>query len=162
MIELPDADDLFRTFFAPWYAGDELARREHPATRPDVEPWAPAGLSALEASPLTLEGQQDAVAQVEGMVAAARGDWPELIDVGGAPSPAWIDAFDRHHDRLAVAAVIATFFVDETAALITLIVYAVAIAYFWFYSRHHLVASAPEEEFAAIQQAEAELAGSSS
>jgi ethanolamine permease len=63
---------------------------------------------------------------------------------------------------LAVAAVIATFFVDETAALITLIVYAVAIAYFWFYSRHHLVASAPEEEFAAIQQAEAELAGSSS
>jgi ethanolamine permease len=41
-------------------------------------------------------------------------------------------------------------------------VYAVAIAYFWFYSRHHLVASAPEEEFAAIQQAEAELAGSSS
>ena len=63
---------------------------------------------------------------------------------------------------LAVAAVIATFFVDETAALITLAVYALAIAYFWFYSRHHLVASAPEEEFAAIQRAEAELAGSSS
>ena len=33
----------------------------------------------------------------------------------------------------------------------------VALAYFWFYSRHHLVASAPEEEFAAIQQAEEEL-----
>jgi len=63
---------------------------------------------------------------------------------------------------LAVAAVVATFFVDETAALITLGVYAVAIAYFLVYSRHRLVASAPEEEFAAIERAEAELAGSAS
>jgi ethanolamine permease len=36
----------------------------------------------------------------------------------------------------------------------------VALAYFWFYSRHHLVASAPEEEFEAIKRAESELAGS--
>ena len=61
---------------------------------------------------------------------------------------------------LACAAVVAVFLVDITAALITLAVYAVAIAYFWFYSRHHLVASAPEEEFEAITRAEAELAGS--
>jgi ethanolamine permease len=60
---------------------------------------------------------------------------------------------------LAVAAVIATFLVDEKAALITLGVYAAAAAYFGIYSRHHLVASAPEEEFAAIERAEAELAG---
>ena len=31
------------------------------------------------------------------------------------------------------------------------------VAYFWFYSRHRLVAEAPEEEFEAIEQAEAEL-----
>jgi ethanolamine permease len=61
---------------------------------------------------------------------------------------------------LAVAAVIAVFFVDETAALITLGVYLVLVAYFALYSRHHLVAQAPEEEFDAIQRAEAELAGS--
>jgi ethanolamine permease len=35
--------------------------------------------------------------------------------------------------------------------------YAVMVAYFVFYSRHHLVASAPEEEFAAIANAEAQL-----
>jgi ethanolamine permease len=35
-----------------------------------------------------------------------------------------------------------------------------AAAYFGLYSRHHLVAAAPEEEFAAIESAEAELAGS--
>ena len=34
------------------------------------------------------------------------------------------------------------------------------LPYFAVYSRHHLVASAPEEEFAALAKAEAELAGS--
>jgi ethanolamine permease len=60
---------------------------------------------------------------------------------------------------LAVLAVVATFLVDEKAALITLAVYAAAALYFFVYSRHHLVASAPEEEFAAIESAERELAG---
>jgi ethanolamine permease len=61
---------------------------------------------------------------------------------------------------LAVLAVIATFIVDPTAAFITLGVYVLFLAYFLLYSRHHLVAQAPEEEFATIEQAEAELAGS--
>jgi ethanolamine permease len=58
---------------------------------------------------------------------------------------------------LAVAAVVATFFVDKVAAAITAGIFVLALAYFWFYSRHRLVASAPEEEFAAIEQAESEL-----
>ena len=61
---------------------------------------------------------------------------------------------------LAIAAVVAVFFVDETAALIVAGVFVAALAYFWFYSRHRLVADAPEEEFEAIERAEAELAGS--
>ena len=61
---------------------------------------------------------------------------------------------------LALLAVVATFLVDTKAAFITLGVYAVAALYFAIYSRHHLVASAPEEEFEAIERAEAELAGS--
>jgi ethanolamine permease len=61
---------------------------------------------------------------------------------------------------LAIAAVIAVFFVDETAALITLGVYLLATLYFALYSRHHLVAQAPEEEFEALVRAESELAGS--
>jgi ethanolamine permease len=60
---------------------------------------------------------------------------------------------------LALAAVVATFFVDEVAAGITALVFLAAVAYFWFYSRHRLVANAPEEEFAALARAEAELAG---
>lgn len=58
---------------------------------------------------------------------------------------------------LSVVAVIATFFVDEKAAGITAAVFVAALAYFWFYSRHHLVASAPEEEFAAIADSESHL-----
>ncbi len=58
---------------------------------------------------------------------------------------------------LSIVAVVATFFVDIKAAGITAAVFAAALAYFWFYSRHHLVASAPEEEFAAIGDAESGL-----
>ncbi len=58
---------------------------------------------------------------------------------------------------LAVCAVIATFFVDVRAAGITAAIFLAALAYFWFYSRHHLVSNAPEEEFSAISAAEREL-----
>ena len=58
---------------------------------------------------------------------------------------------------LAVVAVVATFVVDVLAASITAGIFVAALAYFWFYSRHHLVASAPEEEFAQISQAESEI-----
>jgi ethanolamine permease len=61
---------------------------------------------------------------------------------------------------LAVAAVVATFFVDEKAAGITAAVFVAFMIYFLVYSRHRLVADAPEEEFEAIERAEAELAGS--
>jgi ethanolamine permease len=60
---------------------------------------------------------------------------------------------------LALAAVVATFFVDVKAAGITAAIFVAALAYFWFYSRHRLVANAPEEEFEAVSRAEAELAG---
>ncbi|MFE9645785.1 ethanolamine permease [Streptomyces sp. NPDC006365] len=58
---------------------------------------------------------------------------------------------------LACSALVATFLVDVTAAVIALAVYVVAVAYFGLYSRKHLVAKAPEEEFAALAAAEAEL-----
>ncbi|MDT9692858.1 ethanolamine permease [Streptomyces sp. P9(2023)] len=58
---------------------------------------------------------------------------------------------------LALSALVATFLVDKDAAFIALGVYVIALAYFAFYSRHRLVAKAPEEEFAALAAAEAEL-----
>jgi ethanolamine permease len=58
---------------------------------------------------------------------------------------------------LAAAAVVATFLVDVEAALWTLAAYAVFLGYFAFYSRHHLVASAPEEEFELLAAADEEV-----
>lgn len=58
---------------------------------------------------------------------------------------------------LSAIAVVATFVVDPRAAGITALLFAAFIAYFWFYSRHHLVSSAPEEEFDQINSAESDL-----
>ncbi len=59
---------------------------------------------------------------------------------------------------LSIFAFASTFFVSLEAALWSALFYAIMIAYFALYSRHHLVASAPEEEFEAIALAEQELA----
>ncbi|MBP2365732.1 ethanolamine permease [Pseudonocardia parietis] len=58
---------------------------------------------------------------------------------------------------IAVLAVIATFLVDPIAAGATLGAFALFMLYFALYSRHHLVAAAPDEEFAALAKAEEEL-----
>lgn len=58
---------------------------------------------------------------------------------------------------LACVAVVAGFLVDPRVVIGAAVIYAILIAYFGCYSRHHLVAQAPEEEFAAIQRAESEL-----
>ena len=60
---------------------------------------------------------------------------------------------------LAITAFAAGFLVDLRVVLYAAGFYAVMVAYFFFYSRHHLVAQAPEEEFEAIARAEAELGG---
>ncbi|WP_339413212.1 ethanolamine permease [Pseudomonas sp. EA_35y_Pfl2_R5] len=58
---------------------------------------------------------------------------------------------------LACVAVVAGFLVDPRVVIGAAIIYAVLIAYFALYSRHHLVAGTPEEEFVAIGKAEAAL-----
>lgn len=58
---------------------------------------------------------------------------------------------------VAVLAVVATFLVDLVAAGATLGAFTLFMLYFALYSRHHLVAAAPDEEFAALARAEEEL-----
>ncbi|MFT5758723.1 MAG: ethanolamine permease [Alteromonadaceae bacterium] len=58
---------------------------------------------------------------------------------------------------LSLIAFASTFVVSLEAALWSGVFYAVLVAYFVFYSRHHLVAKSPDEEFAAINNAESEL-----
>ncbi|MCL6269149.1 ethanolamine permease [Sansalvadorimonas sp. 2012CJ34-2] len=58
---------------------------------------------------------------------------------------------------LAVIAFISTFLVNQEAAFWSAVFYGIMVVYFGVFSRHHLVAKAPEEEFAAIANAEKEL-----
>ncbi|PHS22568.1 MAG: ethanolamine permease [Robiginitomaculum sp.] len=58
---------------------------------------------------------------------------------------------------LAVIALIAGFLVEPNVIIYAAIFYALMVSYFLLYSRHHLVAQAPEEEFEAIRKAEAAL-----
>ncbi len=62
---------------------------------------------------------------------------------------------------LALGAVVAGFLVNPKVVIGAAVIYALMIAYYLLYSRHHLVAQAPEEEFELIQHAEAELKGAS-
>jgi ethanolamine permease len=79
---------------------------------------------------------------------------PEMPRPYRTPGGVWTTGFAL---VVAVASVIATFLVDSVAALWTLGAFALFMLYFALYSRHHLVASAPDEEFAALAAAEAEL-----
>ncbi len=58
---------------------------------------------------------------------------------------------------LALIALVAGFLVNPMVLVAAAVVYAIHVAYFAVYSRHHLVAQAPEEEFEAIRRAEADL-----
>ena len=55
---------------------------------------------------------------------------------------------------LSIVAFASTFVVNLEAAAWGSVFYLILIGYFFFYSRHHLVAQAPEEEFAAISAEE--------
>lgn len=58
---------------------------------------------------------------------------------------------------LAILALFAGFFYSPQVILWTALSYLIFVVYFWLYSRHHLVAKAPEEEFAIVAKAEQEL-----
>ncbi|MBV1839277.1 MULTISPECIES: ethanolamine permease [Photobacterium] len=58
---------------------------------------------------------------------------------------------------LSLVALASTFVVSTQAALWSALFYVVMLTYFLLYSRHRIVANAPEEEFALISSAESEL-----
>lgn len=103
MTRLPDADDVFRRYFARWYDPEDLARRGFEATRSDVEQRYCAGIGGADASPLTPEAQADVAGQIETMLDAVRTDWPDAFGIKGAVGLAWVDAFDRYYDAARVA-----------------------------------------------------------
>ena len=58
---------------------------------------------------------------------------------------------------LSIVAFVSTFLASLEAAIWSAVFSLIMVAYFFLYSRHHLVANAPEEEFEAIVLAERAL-----
>lgn len=79
-------------------------------------------------------------------------DMPRPYKVPGYPFTPYIALI------LAILALFAGFFYAPKVILWTILAYAAFVAYFALFSRHHLIAKAPEEEFAILKEAEKELA----
>jgi hypothetical protein len=104
---LPDCDQVFMTYFDRWYQPEDRERKGFPTTRPDamvVESFR--GISPQDASPLTELGQARVKKMVDGMIDAARLDWPTFLALSAPVDIEWIDAFDRFHNRRRVNALI--------------------------------------------------------
>ena len=102
---LPDCDKVFMTYFDKWYTPADRERKGFPATRPDVLSSDDLkGLSSRDASPLTDDGQFEIMKMVEGMIDAARGDWPTFLKVSEPVNIDWIDEFDKFHDKRCIKA----------------------------------------------------------
>ncbi|MFT5124858.1 MAG: hypothetical protein ACI9QL_004108 [Candidatus Omnitrophota bacterium] len=101
-MDLPAADALFLTYFAPWYPQE--IERPYPATRPDLEEVVlPEGTHISVLNPLTPEGIQAARDQISGMRKAAEADFPTLLDTEEPLSLDWLRATDTWCTPEAVA-----------------------------------------------------------
>jgi hypothetical protein len=103
---LPDCDDVFRKFFAPWYRRQDLERRGFSATRPDAQREVAPGTTAIDASPLTAPSRKKVARQLATMREAAEADWPSYLAVEDSLSMDWIAAFDRYWTRANVIALV--------------------------------------------------------
>ena len=92
-MQLPDRDQLFEEYFAPWYSSLDRARRMHGAVREDVESL---GVGAPPESALTEKMRADAAQRISLMVDAAGQDWKKLLKISGEPSMAWLTSFDAY------------------------------------------------------------------
>jgi hypothetical protein len=107
MVDLPNADALFKHFFDPWYRAEERQRRGLDAVLPDMLEFPDdRGASAEQLSPLSAEGRDVVTNQIRAMIDSARADFPRYLPVIGEPSLLWLDAFDQYWNADRIGALI--------------------------------------------------------
>lgn len=92
-MQLPDRDQLFEEYFAPWYSSLDRARRGHGGVREDIEKL---DAGAPPPGPLTEKQRADAAQRISLMADAAGQDWKKLLRISGEPSMAWLVSFDAY------------------------------------------------------------------
>ena len=100
MSRLPTAEELFDTYFRPWYP-DQGNDRSLYGLLPDLEEIElPKGTSISVLQPLHNRNDRRAVlAHLDRMTDAAQQDFPTLFGVTAPPSPDWIAAFEAQVDE---------------------------------------------------------------
>ena len=105
MPTLPDCDELFRRYFAPWYSEDDLSSHHFDATRPDMLQFIDhVGKPASALSPLRTEAQDRVIHHlVVTMTDAAVGDFGNLLGLSPPVNFGWIQMIDDYYniDRIA-------------------------------------------------------------
>ncbi len=95
-MQLPSADDLFKTYFAPWYP-QEAEPEQSAGCRAELEQIElPKGTPLSVLDPLTEEGRATSQDRVNRMLAAAGDDWLDLLGVEDSPGIEWLQKFDDH------------------------------------------------------------------
>lgn len=104
---LPECDELFTRFFAPWYSEDDWSHRQFKATLPDLlTAGALIGSTETEISALPEEMRRGIAEQFSAMLDAVRSEWPSYLPVSGEITLDWIAAYDHFFDRRRVTEVI--------------------------------------------------------
>lgn len=127
--ELPDCDEVFEWYFAALLSDKERGTRIYRATRPDVEECSTAEVTD-EFPPWARGPYAEAVRnQIQGMLEAVEGDWPEYLPVSGTLDLTWIGAFDTYWTRDRVRALLerSPRGQDDTDLIITVIEFGVAL-----------------------------------
>lgn len=109
MPTLPDCDELFQRYFAPWYTEDDLASRGFDATRPDMLQFSDhVGKPASALSPLREDAQERFIHHLAvTMTDAAIGDFANLLDLSPPIDFDWIQAIDEYYNITRIAELIA-------------------------------------------------------
>jgi len=90
-------DDLFVTYFGPWY-GDSLPPDAQLRALPDVETIElPEGVHINALQPLPNDIQVKVNRQLVSMKEAAEKDWPKTLPVEGTFDESWLSAFQTHY-----------------------------------------------------------------
>jgi len=94
---LPNPQEVFNTYFFPWYP-DDLSQREYNCIHPDIDELEILkGTHIREIQPLNQEGRDRAAQQIDGMIHAMMEDWPTIVGCAGDFSIDWIQEFEKKY-----------------------------------------------------------------
>lgn len=87
---IPDAEEIYTTFFDRWYDDDDRRQKGFPHTRPDMLKCYRPRLEVSEITRLTDQSQAEVLRRIQVMLETAKTDWPTYLPVRGEIDEQWI------------------------------------------------------------------------